>query len=100
MIVRIWDGCVKAMDAPEYLRLMREIALPNYRSVEGNQGAWCLHRREDDLVHVRMVSHWANLDAIRSFAGEDYNRALFYDFDKGFLLEFPKTVVHWELEHA
>lgn len=100
MIVRIWDGRVKAMDSAEYLRLMREVAIPNYKKVAGNEGAWCLHRREDDIVHIRMVSHWNNLDAIRSFTGPDVIRARYYEFDQDFLLDFPENVVHWEMEHG
>jgi hypothetical protein len=46
MIARRWHGRVPATKAEEYLGLMRDVALPDYRSTAGNLGAWCLHRRE------------------------------------------------------
>ena len=44
MIARRWHGRVPAAKAEAYLELMAEVGLPDYRSTEGNRGAWCLHR--------------------------------------------------------
>ena len=52
MIARRWHGRVPGSKAEEYLRLMNDVGLADYRSTEGNRGAWCLHRRERDVVHV------------------------------------------------
>ena len=98
MIVRNWEGRVPRLKSPEYLRLMREVMLPDYHSAPGNRGAWCLHRRQDDVVHVRMVSHWESWDAIQAFAGADIDRPRSYYFDKDFLLEIPEKVEHWEMQ--
>ncbi|HSG35637.1 MAG TPA: hypothetical protein VLA37_13985 [Sphingomonadaceae bacterium] len=97
MIIRIWNGRVPAAKAQAYLELMRTVAIPEYSGVPGNLGAWCLHRRIGDIVHVRMVSRWESHDAIRGFAGEDIARARYFDFDKDFLLDFPAEVEHWEI---
>ncbi|HEX6377021.1 MAG TPA: hypothetical protein VFZ91_15020 [Allosphingosinicella sp.] len=96
MIARTWHGRVPATKAEEYLGLMREVALPDYRSTEGNRGAWCLHRREGEVVHVEMFTLWEDEAAIRRFAGEDMAVAKYYDFDAGFLLELEPHVVHFE----
>ena len=56
MIARRWHGRVPAAKAAEYLRLMEEVGLADYRSTEGNRGAWCLHRPEGDVVHVEMFT--------------------------------------------
>ena len=59
MIARRWHGRVPAAKAEEYLRLMEQVGLPDYRSTEGNRGAWCLHRREGTMiVHVEMFTFW------------------------------------------
>ena len=71
MIARRWHGRVPAEKARDYLRLMKEVGLPDYRSTEGNRGAWCLHRREGDLVHVAMFTFGEDEAAIRRFAGAD-----------------------------
>jgi hypothetical protein len=96
MIARRWHGRVPAAKADEYLRLMREVALPDYRSTEGNRGAWCLHRAEAGIVHVEMFTLWEDEAAIRRFAGEAIAAAKYYDFDTDFLLELEPEVVHFE----
>ncbi len=97
MIARRWHGRIPAAKAEEYLTLMREVGLPDYRSTAGNCGAWCLHRREGDVVHVEMFTFWENWDSIRRFAGEEVARAKYYDFDPDFLLELEPEVLHFEV---
>ena len=97
MIARRWHGRVPAERTREYLQLMREVGLPDYRSTEGNRGAWCLHRREGNVVHVEMFTFWENEAAIRRFAGPDLLKAKYYDFDPDFLLELEPEVTHLEV---
>jgi hypothetical protein len=95
MIARRWHGRVPAARAEEYLGLMRKVALPDYCFTEGNRGAWCLHRRDGDVVHVEMFTLWEDEAAIRRFAGEDIEVAKYYAFDSDFLLELEPHVVHF-----
>ena len=97
MIARRWHGRVRAAKADEYLRLMEEVGLSDYRSTEGNRGAWCLHRPEGEVVHVEMFTLWDDLDAIRRFAGDDLTKAKYDDFDPDFLLELGPEVTHFEV---
>ena len=97
MIARRWHGRVPAAKAEEYLRLMRRVGLADYRSTEGNLGAWCLHRREGDVVHVEMFTLWDDEGAIRRFAGDELLKAKYYDFDPDFLLELEPEVLHFEV---
>jgi len=97
MIARRWHGRVPAAKAEEYLELMATVGLPDYRSTEGNRGALCLHRQEGDIVHVEMFTLWQDEAAIHRFAGEDMNRAKYYDFDPDFLLELEPEVVHFDI---
>ena len=88
-------GC-PPRSALDYLRLMAEIALPEYRATPGNLRAWCLHRAEGEVVHVEMLTLWENEAAIRRFAGDDLSRARYYDFDPDYLLELEPEVRHYE----
>ncbi len=76
---------------------MQEVGLPDYRSTEGNRGAWCLHRQEGEVVHVEMFTFWEDKAAIRRFAGEQLEVAKYYDFDPDFLLELEPHVVHFDV---
>lgn len=97
MIARRWHGRVPEAQAKDYLNLSERVGLADYRSTPGNVGAWCLHRRDGDVVHVEMFTLWEDLEAIRRFAGEELTRAKYYDFDQGFLLEMEPEVVHFEV---
>ena len=97
MIARRWHGRVPAAKVGEYLELMKDVGLADYRSTEGNRGAWCQHRTEGDVVHVEMFTLWDDFCAIRRFAGEDINQAKYYDFDPDFLLELEPAVTHFEV---
>jgi hypothetical protein len=97
MIARRWHGRVPAAKAEAYLRLMAEVGLPDYRSTAGNLGAWCLHRPEQDVVHVEMFTLWQDEAAICRFAGDDMEAAKYYDFDPDFLLELEPHVTHFEV---
>jgi hypothetical protein len=76
---------------------MRTVAIPDYQSVPGNCGAWCLHRDEGDVTHVQMLTFWDDIEAIKRFAGDDYTRAKYYDFDSEFLVEMEPHVWHYEV---
>jgi heme-degrading monooxygenase HmoA len=97
VIARIWHGAVPASKGDAYLDLMRKIALPEYLATPGNRGAWCLHRTEEDVTHFEMLTFWDDADAIKRFAGDDYNLAKYYDFDSDYLIEKEPHVRHFEV---
>ncbi|MFT6732985.1 MAG: heme-degrading monooxygenase HmoA [Polaribacter sp.] len=50
------------------------MALPDYCSTHGNQGAYVLHRIEGSIANFNMLTFWDDLDSIKNFAGEDYEK--------------------------
>jgi heme-degrading monooxygenase HmoA len=96
MITRIWHGRTTTAKSDEYLNLMRTVAIPDYRSIPGNKGAYALRRIEGDTAHFLMVTFWESEDAVRAFAGDDISVAKYYDFDKSFLLELESSSTHYE----
>ena len=96
MITRIWHGRTTTAKSDEYLNLMRTVAIPDYRSVPGNKGAYALRRIEGDTAHFLMLTFWESEDAVRAFAGDDISVAKYYDFDKSFLLELESSSTHYE----
>ncbi|MDB6082835.1 MAG: antibiotic biosynthesis monooxygenase [Gammaproteobacteria bacterium] len=65
MIARIWHGTVPTAKSEVYLQRMREVALPDYKSVSGNRGAYCLHRVEGDIAHFDILTFWDDVEAIK-----------------------------------
>ena len=97
MIARMWHGRVPIAKADAYLAFLLRRALPDYRSVPGNRGAWVLRRDEGRITHFTTLTHWDSIKAIQAFAGREVARAKYYPEDSGFLLEFEPTVSHYEL---
>lgn len=97
MIARMWHGRTRASDARAYREFLVARALPDYRSVPGNLSVRILERIEGDVAHFVTLTCWENLEAVRGFAGDDIGRARYYEEDRGFLLEFEPTVVHYEV---
>jgi len=97
MIARIWHGVVPLSKRDEYLDLMRRIALPEYLATQGNRGAWCLCRAEGDVTHFEMLTFWDDADSIKRFAGDDYSKAKYYNFDSDYLIELEPGVRHYEV---
>jgi heme-degrading monooxygenase HmoA len=100
MIARLWHGVTPATMADAYLAFLRQRALPDYRSVPGNQAAYVLRRTEGEQAHFVTLTFWTSAEAIRAFAGSDIDRAKYYPEDRDFLLEFEPTVQHYEVYPA
>ena len=97
MIARIWHGAVPVAKSDEYLERMRTVALPDYKSTVGNRGAFCLHRVQGNVAHFNMLTFWEDIDAIKRFAGNDFESARYYDFDRSFLIELEPNVQHYTI---
>ncbi len=96
LITRIWHGTTELAHADEYLKRMREFALPDYKAIPGNLGAYALRRIEGDRAHFLMLTFWESRDAIVRYAGEPIEKAQYYDFDPDFLTEMESNVMHYE----
>ena len=96
MIVRIWHGRTKTSDAEVYREFVIATGITDYKSVKGNLGAQVWQRQEGDITHIWTVSWWDNIDSIKTFAGEDMEKAKYYQEDKDYLLEFEPSVMHSE----
>ena len=97
MIARTWRGATKAQDAEAYLQYLNRTGLAEYRKTSGNRGVLGLRRIVKDRAEFLLVSLWDSRDAIRRFAGEDIEKAVFYPEDERFLVERDDHVSHYEV---
>jgi heme-degrading monooxygenase HmoA len=98
MIARIWRGRVRTEDRAAYVEYIERTGMAEYRGTPGNQGAWMLARDlGDGRTEIETLSFWASLDAIRGFAGDDIERAVFYPEDERYLVDRETTVTHFEI---
>lgn len=96
MITRIWHGRTRTEDANVYRQYVIDTGIPDYLATPGNRGAEIWQRTEGDITHIWTVSWWDSFDNIRAFAGEEVEKARYYEEDKKYLLEFEPQVQHCE----
>ena len=97
MIARIWRGAVRAADAGEYGDYIAETGLAEYERTPGNRGAWMLSRRVGDLTEFVTFTLWESLDAVKAFAGDDYETAVYYPKDDRYLVERDENCAHYDV---
>jgi heme-degrading monooxygenase HmoA len=98
MIARTWRGWTRREDAAEYVAYLEQTGIPAYRATAGNRGAWILRHEDGDRTEFVTLSFWDSLDAVKAFAGDDVERAVFYDEDERFLVDRETTVTHWRVD--
>lgn len=97
MIARTWHGAVSVEKANAYHDYLLETGVPDYQKTPGNRGVYVFRRSEAGTTHFLLLTLWDSLDAIRTFAGDDVERARYYPKDEEYLLELEPTVTHYEV---
>jgi heme-degrading monooxygenase HmoA len=100
VVARIWRGAVRATDADEYAAYMDRTGVAEYRQTPGNRGVYILRRFVDDRCELVMLTLWDSIDAVKRFAGEDHEQAVYYPEDERFLIERDDTTTHYEVASA
>jgi heme-degrading monooxygenase HmoA len=96
MISRLWRGWTTRENADAYETLLRTKILPGIHRVKGYQGAYLLRRNVPDGVEFATLTLWESLDAIRVFAGEDYEVAVISPEARKLLSKFDGKSLHYE----
>jgi heme-degrading monooxygenase HmoA len=97
MIARIWTGATRAADAEAYLEYLHATGFPEYRATPGNLGVLALRRIAGDRAEFLLLTMWESGEAIRRFAGDDPERAVFYPEDDRYLVARGEQVSHYEV---
>ncbi|MCP3143606.1 hypothetical protein [Pyxidicoccus xibeiensis] len=100
MLARTWRGVTKAADAEAYQAYLERTGLTQYRATPGNLGAYCLRRVTGERAEFLLVTLWESMDAVRRFAGESPERAVFYPEDDRYLIDRDLHVTHYEVPFA
>jgi heme-degrading monooxygenase HmoA len=97
VIARIWHGVTSAANADVYADYLERTGASECRATPGNRGVYVLRRIKQDRAEFTFISLWDSFDAIRRFAGEDYEKARYYPEDRDFLTELEPFVDHFEV---
>ncbi len=97
MIARHWTGATRREDADAYERLLRETVIPALQRIEGYRGGYVLRRDTGDEVEFVVVNLFATLDAVRAFAGPDYETAVFEPEARRLLSRAEPRALHYDV---
>lgn len=99
-IARVWFGRTPASKTEEYLEYSKKTGVKDLRATEGNRGVLLLKRLNKEIAEFAIISFWESKEAIKRFAGDDINKAVYYPEDVEFLLEMEPELVHYEVSVA
>jgi heme-degrading monooxygenase HmoA len=96
MIARLWHGWTKPANADAYEKLLKDEMFPSMRQVQGFEGAYLLRAAGEEVEFVT-VTVFTSLDAVRRFAGNDYETAVLHPKAHALLSRYDAKSVHYEV---
>ena len=97
MIARIWRGWAPQATADDYQRHYESEVSRHLREVDGFRGARLLRQDAGQEVMFTSVTFFTGIDAVRSFAGEDYEQAVVEETARRALSRWDERVSHHEV---
>lgn len=99
MVVRIWHGWTSTANADRYEGLLREEIFVGIagRKIAGYHGIKLLRRDGASEVEFITIMTFDSLDAVREFAGNDYEAAVVPPKARTLLARFDERSQHYEL---
>jgi len=76
------------------LRMRMAIGTCGFCSTKALRKVW--REKAADCCHFWTITEWKDITSVKAFAGEDYEKAVYYPEDEGILLEFEERVIHTE----
>ena len=96
MIARLWHGWTSCENADRYQQLVCSEILPSFQRIEGYHGAYLFRKDSENETEFVALTFFENLDAVRAFAGDDYQAAVVPDEAKKLLSRFDQRSAHYE----
>jgi len=96
VITRLWRGWTARENADAYERFLLDELFPSLRGIAGFLGAEVLRRDEDGEVAFVVLTRFESLDAVRAFAGDDYETPVIEPEAQALLAHWEPRAVHFE----
>jgi heme-degrading monooxygenase HmoA len=100
MISRIWHGTASPQNADTYETLLKEEIFVGIkgRNIPGFREIQLFRRNLGGEVEFVTVMWFDSLDAVRAFAGDDYERAVVPPTARAVLSRFDELSQHYEVK--
>jgi antibiotic biosynthesis monooxygenase (ABM) superfamily enzyme len=96
MITRLWRGWTATENADAYEQFLLTKLFPEMRRIPGFRGADVLRRDEQGEVGFVTLTRFDTLDAIRAFAGEEYETSALEPTARALLSHYDPRAQHFE----
>jgi heme-degrading monooxygenase HmoA/ketosteroid isomerase-like protein len=100
MITRLWRGWTTIDDAEAYERFLRGDLFPSMREIPGFLGADVLRRVDDREVAFVTLARFDSLEAVRAFAGDDYETPVLEPRARALLSRYEQRALHFDTAPA
>lgn len=99
MICRIWHGWTAPSNADAYERLLRAEIFEGIaaRRIPGYRGIELLRRQDGHRAEFVTIMRFDSLDAVRAFAGTDYEVAVVPAAARRLLERYDQRSAHYEV---
>ncbi len=100
MVARLWHGRTLTAKADDYEKYLQASGVKKILATDGNHGVEVLRRTDGSQTDFIVISYWESIDAVKRFAGADYQRAVILPRDGEYLIDVEPEVVHYEVVRA
>lgn len=99
-IIRTWKGWTSPENAPIYEDMLVNEVFPavKQRGVDGLEKVSISSRERKNEVEFFLILQFESLDAVKKFAGEDYEKAFIPENAKRVLSRYDNTAEHFVLK--
>jgi heme-degrading monooxygenase HmoA len=97
MIARIRHGKTSIKKYNVYSEFLKQVAIPDYQKSAGLEGMTFLRNIVNNEGHFCLITFWTSIEAIKNYAGPDFEKPKYFPEERGFLLELEDKVHHYEV---
>jgi heme-degrading monooxygenase HmoA len=97
MIIREWRARASRSKAEAYPQHFRDNVVPELRRVSGFLAAHLSKRLVDGKIEFLVLTWWRSMDAVRTFAGADADKAVVEPEAVAALFEYDANVQHYHV---
>lgn len=97
-IIRTWKGWTTIENADVYEDLLIDEIFPDVqkKGVKGLEKVYISKRSKKEEVEFLLILQFSSLDAVKTFAGENYKIAYIPEKAQRVLIRYEKTAQHYE----
>jgi antibiotic biosynthesis monooxygenase (ABM) superfamily enzyme len=92
----MWRGWTAPENADDYERFLVDELFPSLQAIQGFRGANVLRREDGHEVAFVTLTRFDSLDAVRSFAGAQYETPVLEPRALELLSRYEERAVHYE----